>query len=307
MSDRTYAIGELSRLSGVPVRRLRFYSDQGLLPPTARTESGYRMYSAADLARLDLILALRDAGAGLDEIRRTLSRPFALADVLRLRLQAIEAEIRSKRRIAASLRAALRAPDPTHHDLRRLWAVTSLSQTDFRAAVEPLLDQAAGDTEIDPDWKKQMVDAGTPELPDDPTPEQIDAWTELMAMLSDQDYLREMRVGMAEMWNGDFDPAAYAAASNAIFERIRVAIGQGLPPDSAAGRSIAQDWLEGSAKAMNRSPDAAFLDWHAQQYRKHHARSTRYQELMAILQGGDPSTAAGHEWRWIHEAMAHHL
>ncbi|WP_216361261.1 MerR family DNA-binding transcriptional regulator [Caulobacter mirabilis] len=48
MSEEMYTIGELSRLSGVSVRRLRFYSDKGLLPPATRTESGYRLYSEAD-------------------------------------------------------------------------------------------------------------------------------------------------------------------------------------------------------------------------------------------------------------------
>ncbi|WP_315838504.1 MerR family transcriptional regulator [Bradyrhizobium prioriisuperbiae] len=34
---------------------MRFYSDEGLLPLTGRTESGYRVYSNEDLVHLDLI------------------------------------------------------------------------------------------------------------------------------------------------------------------------------------------------------------------------------------------------------------
>ncbi|MEO5758364.1 MAG: MerR family transcriptional regulator, partial [Mesorhizobium sp.] len=124
MSDQIHTIGELSRLSGVSVRRLRFYSDRGLLPPTARAVSGYRMYSEADLARLGLILVLREAGVSLMEIKKILTRDLPLGDVLKLRLQTLEAEIVSRRRIAAALRAALRTPDPTPQDLRRLWTVT---------------------------------------------------------------------------------------------------------------------------------------------------------------------------------------
>lgn len=307
MSDRIYTIGELSRLSGVPVRRLRFYSDQGLLPPTARAESGYRLYVGEDLARLDLILALRDADVGLEDIRAILARKRSLGEVLKLRLQALEAEILARRRVAAALRAALRTAEPTHQDLRRLWTVTKLSQTEFRAAVARFYDQVADGARMDDDWRRQMIDAGTPPLPDDPTPTQVDAWTELMGILSDKDYIAEVRANMARMWNDQFDPAAYAAASEATFARVRAAIAKGLLPASSEGAAIARFWLESSARAMKAEPDHAFLDWQLEQYRKLQSRSIRYQELMAILQGGQPATAAGEEWRWIVQAMEHHL
>ena len=116
MTHRTYSIGEASRLSGVSVRRLRFYSDQGLLPPAGRTGSGYRVFTDSELVRLDLIRCLRDAGLGLDAIREVLSKELSLSEALTLRLRAIEAEIAAQRRIAAALRAALRSPELTEAD-----------------------------------------------------------------------------------------------------------------------------------------------------------------------------------------------
>lgn len=124
-----------------------------------------------------------------------------------------------------------------------------------------------------------------------------------MGMLSDADYVKEMRADMAVMWNGDFDPAAYAEASNVVFACVRVALAEGLEPGSVTGKEIAEDWLERSARAMKKEPDRAFLDWQLAHYRKHHARSARYQELMAILQGTAAPSQAGREWSWIVEAM----
>lgn len=65
MGAKTYTIGDLARLTGQPVRRIRFYSDEGLLPPTLRSASNYRFYSDEDVAKLDLIHALREAGVSL--------------------------------------------------------------------------------------------------------------------------------------------------------------------------------------------------------------------------------------------------
>ena len=107
MKPRTYSIGEASRLSGISVRRLRFYADEGLLPPAGRTEGGYRVFTDSELVRLDLIRCLRDAGLGLDAILAVLSHELPLAEALKLRLEALEAEIAAQRRVASALRAAL--------------------------------------------------------------------------------------------------------------------------------------------------------------------------------------------------------
>lgn len=300
MSDERYTIGELASLSGVPVRRIRFYSDKGLLPPSSRTMANYRVYSDADAARLALIQALRAMDVGLAAIRSILARKTSIAELLALRLSALEAEIAGKRRIAATLRAALRHPEPSPDDIRRLWTMTNLSNADMRALTERFFDEITGDR-ISPEWKREALDAGAPELPEDPSPEQIDAFAELRAMLTDPALIASAKADSASMWTTDFDPAAYHAAAERIFAAIRQALAKGEPPVSETGRAIARDWLDASAKAMKRTPDASFRDWHLDQYRRHHDRSLRYQQLLAILRG---EKAPGREWWWINEALA---
>lgn len=62
------AIGEASRRSGVSPRMVRHYEGLGLLPSVARTESGYRQYSGADVHSLRFIKRARDLGFSMDEI-----------------------------------------------------------------------------------------------------------------------------------------------------------------------------------------------------------------------------------------------
>jgi MerR family transcriptional regulator/heat shock protein HspR len=66
-----YGISVAAELSGIPVQSLRLYERYGLLTP-ARSEGGTRRYSADDLARLQRISELVDAGINLAGIARIL-------------------------------------------------------------------------------------------------------------------------------------------------------------------------------------------------------------------------------------------
>ncbi len=66
-------IGEISRLSGVPIPTIRFYETRRLLTTPARTRSGYRAYSQEALNELGFIRRAQRLGFSLDEIRDILS------------------------------------------------------------------------------------------------------------------------------------------------------------------------------------------------------------------------------------------
>lgn len=86
MSEHT--ISELSALSGLPVRTIRYYLAQGLIP-SAGKEGPSTRYPEATLARLRLIARLRDAHLPLAEIRKQL---VALSDDQVLALSGTPAE-----------------------------------------------------------------------------------------------------------------------------------------------------------------------------------------------------------------------
>ncbi|MGM1065324.1 MerR family transcriptional regulator [Saccharothrix sp. Mg75] len=70
-SPATMRIGELARLTGVSARSLRYYEQQGLLHST-RSSGGQRYYTAAEIARVEVIRRLFDAGLGSRVIARLL-------------------------------------------------------------------------------------------------------------------------------------------------------------------------------------------------------------------------------------------
>lgn len=68
----SFTIGELSRSAGVPTSTVRYYERRGLVSPDGRSESNYRLYGAAALERLRFIVAAKDAGFALSDIRALL-------------------------------------------------------------------------------------------------------------------------------------------------------------------------------------------------------------------------------------------
>lgn len=61
-------IGELAKATGVQAETIRYYEAEGLLPKAGRTESNYRIYGQAHLARLAFIRHCRSLDMTLDEI-----------------------------------------------------------------------------------------------------------------------------------------------------------------------------------------------------------------------------------------------
>ncbi|EER61125.1 transcriptional regulator, MerR family [Acidovorax delafieldii 2AN] len=61
-------VGELARCTGLTVRTLHHYDEIGLLTPSGRSDTGYRLYSQADVQRLHGIQALRLLGLPLGDI-----------------------------------------------------------------------------------------------------------------------------------------------------------------------------------------------------------------------------------------------
>lgn len=68
-------VKEVCELVGISARTLRHYDAIGLLKPSARTDAGYRLYSEADMERLQQILLFRELEFPLSDIRKILAAP----------------------------------------------------------------------------------------------------------------------------------------------------------------------------------------------------------------------------------------
>lgn len=66
-------IGQVAERTGLSLRTIRFYEENGLVVPTARSDGGFRLYSEADVARLEVVKRMKPLGFSLEEMQELLA------------------------------------------------------------------------------------------------------------------------------------------------------------------------------------------------------------------------------------------
>jgi DNA-binding transcriptional MerR regulator len=106
MEFEALKVGELAKRTGLTIRTLHHYDEIGLLKPSLHTESGYRLYTAGDVARLQQVLSLRQLGFSLEQVRDCLDRPdFSPLEVIRLHVARLREQIQLQRGLCDRLEA----------------------------------------------------------------------------------------------------------------------------------------------------------------------------------------------------------
>ncbi|MEB3348987.1 MAG: MerR family transcriptional regulator [Cyanobacteriota bacterium] len=107
-------IGTVATRSGVTVKTIRFYCDEGLLNPVARSEGGYRLFDERVYAELDLIRSLRSIDIPLSTIRQILDARrsgictcASLKEMIRSKIEGIQASINSLETLRTELSSLL--------------------------------------------------------------------------------------------------------------------------------------------------------------------------------------------------------
>ncbi|AYY15254.1 MerR family transcriptional regulator [Actinobacteria bacterium YIM 96077] len=105
-------IGEVAERVGLSLRTIRYYEEVGLVPPSARTPGGFRLYTESDVARLNLIKRMKTLEFSLDEMREllsVLSQLESIGDEPSARREELIERLVTHRAVAEERCAALRA------------------------------------------------------------------------------------------------------------------------------------------------------------------------------------------------------
>ncbi|MFA1550530.1 MerR family transcriptional regulator [Actinomadura chokoriensis] len=300
--DGVYSIGELARLGGVTVKAVRFYSERGLVPEYGRSAAGHRRYGPEAVVRLGLVRTLRELGIDLGTIEKILDRRLPAAEAAAAHAEAVAVQMRVLRlRYAVLSAAARRGSTPEEMDFMHRLARLSAAERD--ALVDDFLHSAFGDRDAGP-LSRVLHRSMAPELPDDPTSEQLEAWVELAELAEDPEFRSLMR-GLFTKHSGmeTAPPRKHIVAL--VADAVAPLLAADATTDSAEAAQVVSRIAAAYAAVQGHADDAALREsLTAYLTAAVDPRRERYSELLSVINGWDPPDYPSEELDWFLAAMA---
>jgi DNA-binding transcriptional MerR regulator len=251
------------------------------------------------LARLQLVRTLREVGLDLSAIKRVLDRELKLPEVAAAHAEALEVQIRTLRLRHAVLRAvAARSAQPEEVEL--MHRLARLSAAERRRIVAEFLDQVFTGRIADPGFEAGMR-AQVPELPDEPTPAQVQAWVEVAELITDAAFRRRVRHMAAQVarWpsRGESPHEAIARAAEILVPQAAAALDTGLDPAVPRAATVLHEMLATLA-GLEGSADSAQYRAGLAERLQIVADTQSYWQLLAVLDGspGPGSNVPAVDW-----------
>ena len=286
-SDRLYSIGDLARRTGLAVRTIRFYSDRGIVTRAGRSPAGYRLYDTDAVARLDLVRTLRDLGVDLPTIQKVVHRELSLPAVAAAHAEALDVQIRVLRLRRAVLTAVARRGS-TPEEMELMQKLARLSEDERQRLIGDFLDAVFSDLGAEPPFaavRRSM----TPELPDDPEAEQVQAWAELAELSQDPDFRASMRRmardEAAERGQGN-TPVPRRGLIAVVRDQVGPVLAARIEPTSPQAAPVVASLTAHYARILSRPDDAGLRrQLLARLEAVNDPRRERYLTLLAVING----------------------
>ncbi|MEU6370364.1 MerR family transcriptional regulator [Streptomyces sp. NPDC046931] len=303
--DTLYSIGELARRTGLTVKTIRFYSDRGIVAPTDRSPAGYRLYSIDAVARLDLVRTLRELGLDLPTIRKVVDCELSLPEVAAAHAEALAVQIRVLRQRRAVL-TAVAERGSTLEETELMHRLAQLSEDERRRLIGDFLDAVFGGLDAAPAFAGVMRSM-TPELPDNPEAEQVQAWVQLAEMSLDPGFravVRRMAEDQAaEQTRSDMmGPRRDIAA--AVRDQAGPALTTGIDPASPQADPIVAKFTAHYAHLLGRPDDVELRRRLATRLESvNDPRRERYLQLLAVVNGWPAPESLAPVFDWSVQAL----
>ena len=290
------------------MRTIRFYADEGLVPPTAHSPTGYRLFDLDALNRLDLVRTLRELGLPLDAIRAVLEQHATLSEVAAAHADAINVQLHTLRLRRAVLRAVAKH-DSTPQEVTLMHRLAQMSEAERQRLITDFVDATFGGIAANDEFVvflRSMV----PELPDDPDPVQVQAWVELAELVQDPDFrasVRRLAQHQADERAAGDPGGLHHELTEQVRGQVTEAITAGIDPRSPRAAMI----LDGLVARYTET----FTTADTPEYRRsllhrvevaNDPRAERYFNLLSTVNGWPVPTTLAPVFDWFITALREH-
>lgn len=153
-------IKEMSKLTGVSARALRYYDEIGLFHPTGKSEAGYRLYDKTALAVLQQILYFRELDIPLDTIKEIMENPALNRNhILLAQKKMLTAEKERLERLIASIDDALKGAETMDFTVFTREESEDLFHAMFGQMPEAMRETAIREFGSTEEWKEHYLNA----------------------------------------------------------------------------------------------------------------------------------------------------
>ena len=152
-------VKEVSQLTGISARTLRYYDEIGLFPPSEKSEAGYRLYDDKALETLQQILFFREFDIPLREIKTVMENPSLDRNrILQMQRKMLVEKKERMERLIASVDDALKGDKRMDFSVFTRTEIEKMFQLMFDNMPEEIRQTAIGEFGGVEQWKKHYVE-----------------------------------------------------------------------------------------------------------------------------------------------------
>ncbi|MCQ4043321.1 MerR family transcriptional regulator [Streptantibioticus rubrisoli] len=261
--NELYPIGDVARRTGLSVSAIRFYADAGIVAPAARTGARYRLYDVQAIARLEFVRTLRELGASLEDIRQLLAGETTLRDLAAAHLALVERQALRLRARRAVLRTIVKQHTPAEQ-VSLMHKLVSMSDDDRDRLIDEFWYEISDGLDVHPAFVDRLRSM-RPNLPAEPTTEQLEAWIELADLVQDDAFRHSVREYLHDTYSTaqgrlmTTPPVPDSIEKGATIMRdAQAAYQAGLPADSPQAQDIARRYVASLVELTGRQDTTEF-------------------------------------------------
>lgn len=247
--NELYPIGDVARRTGLSVSAIRFYAEAGVVMPTSHSDVGYRLYDIHAIAGLELVRTLRELGASLADIRQLLVDEMTLHDLATAHLALVEGQMRRLRARQAVLRTIVKQGRNATDQVSLMHKLVSMADDERCRLIEEFWDEVTDGLEVRPALVERLRNR-RPNLPEEPSTEQLEAWIELADIVQDADFRGSVRRFLHDTFSTErarmmSSPlmVEQQEKQQAIFLEAQAAQQAGVSSDSAQAQGLAERFV----------------------------------------------------------------